>query len=137
MPTDLARQLEMNRVTWAALQEQGVTEDTELRLDFFFVAPGQHQAEALAQTLRARTEYDVEAGSFKQGLLGRETRAVKGTTQPAPVVVTAEPVATEPELDEDTWTVPSMWWRQTEPFRGRGPARRLRCSPMERFPGCL
>lgn len=100
MPTDLARQLETNRVTWAQLQEQGVTEETELRLDFFFVAPGQHQAEALAQTIQARTEYDVEAGSFKQGLLGRETWAVKGTTQPAAVSLVA--------LDE--WVTRMVEW---------------------------
>jgi len=48
---DLAHQLEMNRVTWAELQKNGVTEETELRLDFSFVAPGQHQAEALAQAI--------------------------------------------------------------------------------------
>lgn len=100
MQRDLAHQLEMNRVTWEKLQEQGVTEETELRLDFFFVAPGQHQAEALAQALRTRTDYDVEAGSFKQGLLGRETWAVKGATQPTPVSLSA--------LDE--WVTRMVEW---------------------------
>jgi hypothetical protein len=82
---DLAHQLEMNRVTWAELQEHGVTEDTEVRLDFLFVAPGEHQAEALAQVIRGRTDYEVEAASSKQGLLGKQVWTVKGTTQPTSV----------------------------------------------------
>jgi Regulator of ribonuclease activity B len=85
VPGDLSHQLEMNRVTWAELQKNGVTEETELRLDFLFVAPGQHQAEALAQTIRSRTEYDVEASSSKQGLLGHERWTVTGRTQPTAV----------------------------------------------------
>ena len=85
MQGDLAHQLELNRVTWKTLQGHGVTEETELRLDFFYFAPGQHEAEALAGATRARTDYDVEAGSFKQGLLGRKTWTVNGTTQTAPV----------------------------------------------------
>jgi hypothetical protein len=110
--TDLARQLEMNRVTWAKLQEEGVTEETELRLDFLFIAPGQHQAEALAETLRARTDYEVEAGSFKQGLLGRATWAVKGTTQPTPISLEA--------LDE--WVTRMVEWgdAHTVEFDGWG-----------------
>ena len=90
----------MNRATWAELQGQGVTEDTELRLDFFFVAAGQHQAEALAQTLRTRTDYDVEAVSLEQGLLGRKAWAVKGTTQLTPVSLSA--------LDE--WVTRMVEW---------------------------
>ena len=85
MPGDLAHQLEMNRLTWSQLQEHGVNDETELRLDFLFVAPGQHQAEALAGAIRARTDYDVEAGTLRQGLLGRKTWTVNGTTQPTPV----------------------------------------------------
>src|SRR5262249_39583078 len=82
---DLAHQLEMNRVTWAELQRNGVTDATELRLDFVFVAPGAHQAEALAQAIRSRTDYEVEAVSSKQGLLGKQVWTVNGTTQPTAV----------------------------------------------------
>jgi Regulator of ribonuclease activity B len=111
---DLARQLEMNRVTWEQLQEHGVTEETELRLDFFYFAPGQLQAEALAQALRERTDYDVEAGSFKQGLLGRKTWTVNGTTQPTAV----SPAA----LDE--WVTRMVEWgnAHTCEFDGWGAA---------------
>ena len=35
----LEKQLAMNRQTWAALERRGATEDSELRLDFFFYAP--------------------------------------------------------------------------------------------------
>jgi hypothetical protein len=97
---DLAHQLEMNRVTWAELQKQGVTEDTELRFDFFYVAPGQHQAEVLAQAIRSRTDYDVEAGSSKEGLLGKRVWTVNGTTQPTPVSLEA--------LDE--WVTRMVEW---------------------------
>jgi hypothetical protein len=79
----------MNRVTWAELQKNGVTEDTELRLDFVYVAPGQHQAETLAQAIRSRTDYDVEAESSKRGLLGQTVWTVTGTTQPTAVSLAA------------------------------------------------
>jgi len=77
-----------------------VTEDTELRFDFFYVAPGQHQAEALAQAIRSRTDYDVEAGSSKEGLLGKRVWTVNGTTQPTPVSLEA--------LDE--WVTRMVEW---------------------------
>jgi hypothetical protein len=79
---DLTRQLEMSRATWATLQDPGVTEETELRLDFFYFAPGQLEAETLAGAIRSRTDYEVEAHSEKSGLLGRTTWSVSGTTQP-------------------------------------------------------
>lgn len=34
--------------------------------------------------------------------------------------------AASPIVDEDLWEVPATWWRQAEPFRGRGPARPAR-----------
>jgi hypothetical protein len=89
VPGDLTHQLELNRVTWAELEKQGVTEETELRLDFLFFAPGQHQAEALAQAIRSRTDYDVEASSRREGLLGQRTWIVNGTTQPTAVSLEA------------------------------------------------
>lgn len=100
MQGDLAHQLEMNRVTWAELQKHGVTEETDLRLDFFYFAPGQHQAEALAQAIRTRTDYDVGAGAVKHGLLGRKTWTVNGMTQPTAVSLTV--------LDE--WVTRMVEW---------------------------
>jgi hypothetical protein len=80
----LAHQLDLNRVTWAAFQEHGVRDGTELLLDYFYDAPGQAEAEALATRIRAETDYTVEAGSAKAGLLGRRRWHVNGTTGPTP-----------------------------------------------------
>jgi hypothetical protein len=44
----LAKQLGMNQKTWEALQGRGVTEDSQLRLDFLYQASGESQARALA-----------------------------------------------------------------------------------------
>jgi hypothetical protein len=61
-PSDvIAHQQAMNRETWRALVRHGVTEDTELRLDFSYDAPGKADAEALVAFLRQETDYDVEA----------------------------------------------------------------------------
>lgn len=76
MPADvIARQCAMNRQTWQALQSRGVTGETELRLDFAYVAPGLTEAGELAQFIRAETDYDVQA----------DTDSVSGTTQPTKV----------------------------------------------------
>jgi hypothetical protein len=100
VPGDLAHHLEMNRVTCAELRESGVTEETEVRLDFRFDAPGQHQAETLARAIRDRTDYEVEARFDKIGLLGRQTWTVEGTTQPATLTLA--------ELDE--WVTRMLEW---------------------------
>src|SRR4051812_22965574 len=71
----------MNRQTWQALQDHGVTEDSKLRLDFFYVAPGEEEANALAQFIREETDYDVRVSSSGGGFLKKKAWAVNGTTQ--------------------------------------------------------
>jgi hypothetical protein len=72
-PADvIAQQRAMNRQTWEALQTHGVTEETELRLDFAYLAPGPTEAEDLAAFIRAETDYDVRA----------DKTSVEGNTQP-------------------------------------------------------
>jgi hypothetical protein len=71
----LARQLAMTPQTWAALQENGVTEQTQLQLDFFYLAESRDQGEELARFLRSETDYDVRV----------EDDSVTGTTQPTTV----------------------------------------------------
>ena len=61
----------MNRTTWGKLKEHGVMEESELRLDFFYVAESLSNAERLAAFLRAETDYEVTA----------RANAVTGTTQ--------------------------------------------------------
>lgn len=79
--TVLRRQLATNAQTWRGLADNGVTEDSELRLDFFFAAPDEAAARGLAALLGAETDYDVGVGSGG-ARLGRSRRwAVIGTTQ--------------------------------------------------------
>ena len=77
----LELQLSMNRQTWQALREHGVTEESKLRLEFFYVAPGEHEASELAGFLERETDYDVAASSSGGGFLKKKTWTVKGTTQ--------------------------------------------------------
>lgn len=77
----LESQLAMNRQTWQALQQHGVTEASKLRLDFFYVAPGEQQANALAGFLREETDYDVAMSPSGGGLLKKKVWAVSGSTR--------------------------------------------------------
>jgi hypothetical protein len=81
----LRQQLAMNPQTWAAFQEHGVDESTKLRLEFFYLAPGQTEAEALGAFLRHETDYDVDVHSMKKGMLSKKQWSVTGTTQPTAV----------------------------------------------------
>ena len=76
----LAKQLTMNAQTWATLRGHGVTEATELRLDFAYLAPDQASATKLQAVLNEETDYDV-AVSSSGGLLGKQW-TVSGSTQP-------------------------------------------------------
>src|SRR5262245_34590063 len=81
----LRQQLAMNEQTWAALQEHGVDASTQLRLDFFYVAPGQAEAEALGEFLRQETDYNVDIHATKKGMLSKKQWSVTGSTQPTAV----------------------------------------------------
>jgi hypothetical protein len=90
----LATQLVMNRRTWAELERHGITEESELHLDFSYDAPSHEAAEGLRAFLHEQTDYDVrvESGRF----LWRRRWRVEGTTQKTKV--------SHPILDE--WV---MW----------------------------
>lgn len=75
----LEKQLAMNRQTWAALERRGATEDSELRLDFFFYAPNRKAAEQLYALLNEQTDYDVKLHS--DGPFLRRKWRIEGTTQ--------------------------------------------------------
>lgn len=83
----LEHQLSMNRVTWEKLREHGLEDGRELSLDFFFFAPGEDDARALASYLEAETDYEVEVSSAKAGLLSRRQWVVGGSTRPTPVTL--------------------------------------------------
>ena len=67
----IAHQQAMNSETWTTLLRHGVTEATELRLEFTYDAPDAHAAEILVSFLRQETDYDVKS----------EGDVVNGTTQ--------------------------------------------------------
>jgi hypothetical protein len=89
----LELQLRTNRDIWATLQERGA--DSELRLGFLYVAPGEQEAQALLAFLREETDYDLEARSRPRdgesgddhGPDGEAEWVVIGTTQPSPVTL--------------------------------------------------
>jgi hypothetical protein len=75
----LQKQLWMNRQTWAALQNHGVTEESQLRLDFSFNAPNRRVADRLCSLLKERTDYNVQVES--DGSFLRRRWRVEGNTQ--------------------------------------------------------
>jgi hypothetical protein len=79
----LAKQLAMNEKTWPALQSHGVTDATELRLDFSYAAPDRASAEALKQVLAEQTDYAVQVAS-DGGAFSRRW-SVTGSTLPTAV----------------------------------------------------
>jgi hypothetical protein len=72
----LERQLAMNVQTWDALQRHGVTEATDLRLDFTYDAPSRAAADKLVKLLRDETDYDVAEPHWSD-----KGFVVTGTTQ--------------------------------------------------------
>ena len=81
----LRRQLAMNPQTWAALQEHGVDESSELRLEFFYAAPGEAAARGLGAYLEEETDYDASVKAAKARRLSKRQWTVTGTTQPTAV----------------------------------------------------
>ena len=75
----LAKQLVMNEQTWQTLVGHGVTESTQVRLEFAFAAPDRAAADSLATLLRDQTDYDVEIKA--SGNLLRKAWSVTGSTQ--------------------------------------------------------
>jgi hypothetical protein len=81
----LEAQLAMNRNSFSELQQHGVTELTELRLDFLYLAPDERSARALAAVLQDETEYEVDVEATGGGMLKKKTWTVNGTTHPTVV----------------------------------------------------
>ena len=75
----LAKQLAMNAESWRALQQRGVDESTQVRLDFVYHAPNKSAANQLRETLAAETDYDVVVK--KEGGLLAKRWIVEGATQ--------------------------------------------------------
>jgi Regulator of ribonuclease activity B len=80
----IALQQVMNRTSWAALQEHGVDETTEVELEFFYAAPGEGEASRLVEYLRGEADYDARAVSQK-GAFSKRTWVVTGKTRPTTI----------------------------------------------------
>lgn len=76
----LAKQLVMNEQTWQTLVAHGVTESSEVRLEFSYVAPDRSAAESLKTLLEEQTDYQVDMQSA--GGILRKTWSVTGSAQP-------------------------------------------------------
>ena len=75
----LARQLAMNRQTWAVLQQHGVNEQSQLRLDFHLSAASKEAAEGFVAWIQEQTDYEVRIES--SGSFFRRKWQVEGKTQ--------------------------------------------------------
>ena len=127
----LELQLAMNRQTWQALQERGVTWQSKLRLDFFYVAPGEQDAKGLLEFLQRETDYDVAASSSGGGLLKKKAWAANGTTQETEVsleildqrVEWIVAAGEENGCDFDRWAAAVPVVRRRGKRRSAGPVR--------------
>jgi len=75
----LSKQLAMNPQTWAALQQRGVTEASQVRLDFAYACPNEARAQALRGLLAEQTDYETSMRA-ERGVLQRRW-SVTGRTQ--------------------------------------------------------
>ena len=78
----LEAQLAMNADSFEQLRQHGITEETDLRLEFFYMAADEQAARALAAFLQEETEYEVTVDSSTSGGLLRRTTewTVSGVT---------------------------------------------------------
>jgi len=88
-------QLLSNATLWRQLRDLGVDDETQLRLGFIYLSPGEVQAQALEAFLKRETDYDVETRRRRKGWLEEPEWLVGGATQPA-AALTLETI--------DAWT---------------------------------
>lgn len=77
--------LQTNPETLADLRRRGVDEATPVRLEFFYLAPGEDEARQLVAFLREQTDYDVQAFERREFMDENTPWLVVGMTQPTPV----------------------------------------------------
>jgi hypothetical protein len=74
------KQLGLNAHTWKLLSKHGVTSETMVKLDFFFIAPNKEAAEKLASVIKNETDY-VLSSPRQTGPFWRKEWSVSGSTQ--------------------------------------------------------
>ena len=75
----LKEQLALTRMTWTRLREHGVTDGSELQLDFFYAAPNHARAAELKSFLEQETDYEFRV------VADRDQWVLQGHTQRAPL----------------------------------------------------
>ncbi len=79
----LASQLEMTGKTWATLQKEGIEESEQRSVDYFFDAPDESRAQALATALEAQGAPPADVTSQRVGFIRKKVVwSVSGTTAP-------------------------------------------------------
>ncbi|MDQ3676691.1 MAG: ribonuclease E inhibitor RraB [Actinomycetota bacterium] len=78
-------QLQRNPEMLAGLRRQGIDDDAPVRLEFFYLAPGEAEARDLVAFLRQQTDYQVQAFERRAGIDESIPWLVVGMTQPTPV----------------------------------------------------
>jgi len=81
----LELQLRANPAVWKNLERLGVTDQTELRLAFIYLAPGKDEAERLIAFLREESDYEVQLRERPRGFFEKPELLVLGATQPTTV----------------------------------------------------
>ena len=66
----IAAMVARNRQLWELLERAGVTEETELRLEFFYDSAGDAGDAELAEFLGRETDYEVHRTSENYGIIG-------------------------------------------------------------------
>jgi hypothetical protein len=78
--TIVHKQLTWNKQTWKVLTEKGITEQSSVRLDFFYYAPTKDAADHLVGLLRHETDYEISP-LRSEGPFWRKRWSVSGSTQ--------------------------------------------------------
>jgi regulator of ribonuclease activity B len=81
----LELQLRANPAILERLRELGVTEETQLRLGFIYLAPGEQEAQRLEAFLREQTDYELQTRRRRKGFFEHPEWLVIGATQPTTV----------------------------------------------------
>ena len=77
----LREQLDLTRQTWQRLQEHGVSDGVELKLDFFYAAPTNALATELSRFFERETDYETRVTADQDQWI------VRGHTQRAPLTL--------------------------------------------------
>ncbi|HEV7805348.1 MAG TPA: ribonuclease E inhibitor RraB [Solirubrobacteraceae bacterium] len=81
----LELQLRANPAILEQLRELGVTDETQMRLGFIYLAPGEQEAQRLEAFLGEQTDYETQTRRRRRGLFEHSEWLVVGATQPTAI----------------------------------------------------